>query len=75
MKIKLIRKINHYKRKLIYFLIGESLIIEKRESADSCFFELINTSQCIHFGKFKAVKYEERQSDDNTVTSFVILKL
>lgn len=74
MRERVMRKINSYKRKLVSFLLGESLLIKKRECDNSCFYELINTKSHINFGRFKAIKCEERQSDESVVTFFVILK-
>lgn len=74
MREELTRRINYYKRKLIFFLLGDSLVIKKRECGNSCFYELINTKSRINFGRFKAIKCEERQFDESVVTFFVILK-
>lgn len=75
MREKVMRKINFYKRKLVFFLLGESLLIKKIECDNSCFYELINTKSRINFGRFKAIKCEERQSGESVVTFFAILKL
>lgn len=78
MKFKLQCYLNHYRRKLIHFLLSDSLVIEKRETANSCTYELIDMKKRIPFGRYKVVESENvvfSGQSDSSVTSFVISKL